>query len=154
MSERRSVRLDWFSVRIALVAATIASLSFAQNTVINYSARTDVIYGRKVGLALTLDVFTPAKANGLGVMWVGSSSGNSSRAQIDHASFTQRLEPFIASGYTVFAVMHGSAPVFQVVDFIQDIRRSVRYVRYNAKTFGVDPDRLGIVGSSSGGLIA
>jgi hypothetical protein len=32
--------------------------------------RTEVIYGRKFGTALTLDVLQPSKTNGIGVIWV------------------------------------------------------------------------------------
>src|SRR5688500_1550241 len=46
-----------------------------------YTRKEDVVYGRKFGLALTLDVFTPAKPNGRGVIlcvsggWVSSKEG-------------------------------------------------------------------------------
>jgi acetyl esterase/lipase len=113
-----------------------------------------VIYGRKFGLALTMEVFAPAKPNGLGVLWVVSSSGNSSREQTLQPSFERRITPFVQRGYTVFAVIHGSSPGFQVQDYVQDARRAVRFVRHHASQFGIDAHRLGISGSSAGGLIA
>jgi hypothetical protein len=59
----------------------------AQTGSAEYSRQSDVIYGRKFGLALTMEVFTPAKPNGLGVVWVVSSSGKSSREQTLQPSF-------------------------------------------------------------------
>jgi dipeptidyl aminopeptidase/acylaminoacyl peptidase len=32
-----------------------------------------------------------------------------------------------------------------------DLQRAVRFVRYHAKDYGIDPDRLGITGASAGG---
>ena len=36
-------------------------------------------------------------------------------------------------------------------DMINDLERAVRYVRENAKTYGINPDRLGLMGFSAGG---
>ena len=57
-------------------------------------------------------------------------------------------------GYTVFLVCHGSQPKFTVGEIVEDIHRSVRFIRAHAKDYGVDPDRLGITGVSSGGFLA
>ena len=63
----------------------------AQTGSAEYSRQSDVTYGRKFGLALTMEVFTPAKPNGLGVVWVVSSSGKSSREQTLQPSFERRI---------------------------------------------------------------
>ena len=118
------------------------------------SRQSDVIYGRKFGVGLTMEVFTPGTPNGIGVLWVVSSSGMSSREQTLQESFEQRISPLLDRGYTVFAVIHGSAPVFNVQDFVSDVRRAVRFVRERSASFGVDSRRLGLAGSSSGGLLA
>ncbi len=119
-----------------------------------FDRQPDVIYGRKFGLALTTEVFAPRKRNGFGVVWVVSSSGVSSREQTLQPSFERRVLPLLSHGYTVFAVIHGSSPAFQIQDYVQDARRAVRFVRYRASEFGIDAQRLGISGSSAGGLIA
>ena len=62
--------------------------------------------------------------------------------------------PYLRRGYTVFAVVHGSMPRFNVPDIILDVQRAVRFIRHNAAEFGVDPNRLGVLGSSSGGHLA
>src|SRR5262249_884035 len=83
----------------------------AQTGWADYSRQSDFIYGHKFGLALTMEVFTPAKPNELGVVWVVSSSGKSSREQTLQPSFGRRISPLLTHGYTVFAVIHGSSPV-------------------------------------------
>ncbi len=122
----------------------------------NVTRESDVVYGRKSGMALTLEVLrpSPSSRNGLGVLWVVSSSGVSSREQTLQDSFTRRTAPLLERGFTVFAVILGSAPVFNVEDQLGDATRAVRFVRYHAARFGIDGERLAIAGSSAGGLLA
>lgn len=39
-------------------------------------------------------------------------------------------------------------------DMICDVQRAIRYVRENAAEYGIDPDRLGVLGFSAGGHLA
>jgi acetyl esterase/lipase len=111
----------------------------------------DVIYGRKYGLALTLDVFTPKQAaNGAAVIAV-VSGGWFSAAEAIHPDF---YRPFLKRGYTVFAVVHGSNPKFTIPEAIADLHRSVRFIRHHAKDYKIDPERIGITGGSAGGHLA
>src|SRR5262249_13824598 len=113
-----------------------------------------VIYGRKDGMALTMDVFTPKKANGAGVV-LAVSSGYRSASQATMLMFANTfVRPLVERGYTVFAVVHGSQPRYQVPDIIGDMQRSVRFIRHHAKDYGIDPARLGATGWSSGGNLA
>src|SRR5690242_6967707 len=76
-------------------------------------ARQEVIYGRKYGTALTMDVFTPAKgANGAGALVVVSGGWYSGHERIDE--WSHFIDPLLAGGYTVFAVVHGSNPKFSL----------------------------------------
>jgi acetyl esterase/lipase len=140
-----------------LVACLLAWLGIgaaAQASRPKAARQSDVIYGRKFGVALTMEVFTAATRNGIGVVWVVSSSGRSSRDQTLQDSFERRIAPLLERGYTVFAVIHGSAPIFNLQDQVSDVRRAVRFVRHRAAEFGIDGQRLGISGSSAGGLLA
>ncbi len=111
----------------------------------------DVIYGRKFGTALTMDVFTPKQASKhLGIILVVSGGFVSS-----HESILPRyLSPLTNRGFTVFAVVHGSQPRYTVPEIIQDLHRAVRFIRTNAAKFEIDPDHLGITGASAGGHLA
>jgi acetyl esterase/lipase len=110
----------------------------------------DVIYGRKFGMALTLDVFQPAHPNGVGILLMISGGWFSSHDGINPHFFRALLE----RGYTVFAVVHGSQPKFTVREVEVDIHRAVRFVRHHAAEYGVDPNRLGITGGSAGGHLS
>lgn len=142
---------------ICFVSCLLSSLdnrANAQSVLANAARQSDVIYGRKYGLALTMEVFVPVRPNGLGVVWVVSSSGKSSREQTLQESFQARIAPLLDRGYTVFAAVHGSAPIFNVQEQLGDVRRAVRFVRHHASDFEIDGGRLGISGSSAGGLLA
>jgi acetyl esterase/lipase len=124
-----------------------------------YTRTEDVIYGRKFGMALTLDVFEPAKKNGCGVIFLVNGGWYSSHDPVTvpfpfpHVAPAD-YKPYLDSGYTVFAVVSSSAPKFSIPDIIEDLHRAVRFIRYNAAKYGVNPQRLGILGSSSGGHLA
>jgi len=114
----------------------------------------DIIYGRKFGTALTMDRFTPHEnARGIGIIFV-VSGGWSSR----HADITEYAVPFIdqlaARGYTVFAVVHGSRPRYSIPEIVSDLERAIRFIRFHAEEYRIDPDLIGICGASAGGQLS
>jgi len=114
----------------------------------------DVIYGRKFGMALTMDVLKPPRPNGAAVIWAVSGGFKSSYSHIAGDGFVRYMGPFLKRGYTVFAVVHGSMPKFEMREITADFHRAVRFIRHNARTFGIDPARFGISGGSAGGYLA
>lgn len=117
-----------------------------------YTRTEDVVYARKFGTALTLDVFQPTavKPNGCAIIALVSGGWKSSHEGVSPGSYA----PYLARGYTVFAVVHGSQPKFILAEIVPDIHRAVRFIRHNAARWGVNPDRLGITGSSAGGHLS
>src|SRR5256885_13245361 len=83
----------------------------------------DVIYGRKFGTALTLDVLQPEKPNGAGIIFVVSGGWFSDHKAINPGP----VKPMLDRGYTIFAVVHGSQPKFQIPEIIHDMHRAVRF---------------------------
>jgi acetyl esterase/lipase len=97
-----------------------------------------------------MDVFKPAKPNGIAVLWMVSGGWVSNHDNISPgfaAIFTKR-------GDTVFEIVHGTQPRFPVGEIVKDIQRAVRFVRFHAADYGVDPNKLGISGASSGGHLS
>lgn len=109
-----------------------------------------VKYSSRRGDNLVLDVLQPRRPNGYGVLVMVSGSWKSSREGIHPAM----VAPLLRRGYTVFAVHHGSQPEFTVMEIVEDVRRAVRFVRHHARDYGVNPDRLGVCGGSSGGHLS
>ncbi len=113
----------------------------------------DVVYGHKLGLAMTCDVFTPeTDANGAAVLFMVSGGWYSNWTPPEQ---TQHLfRPLTDKGFTVFAVRHGSSPKFSIAEAVADVRRSVRFIRLNAERFQIDPNRIGVFGMSAGGHLS
>lgn len=128
--------------------------NFNMQSEINAYPQEEFIYGRKDGMGLTLICIKPKlpKTNGKGIIYVISGSWVSSYNGIEMQ--TEAAEQYLAKGYTVFAVMHGSQPRYAIPDALNDIKRAVRYIRYNAGLFGIDPNHIGITGSSAGGHLS
>jgi acetyl esterase/lipase len=123
-----------------------------------HSRQQDVVYGRKFGVALTMDVFTPTgdakpQAAGPAAVLVVSGGWVSAHEFIDFAG-PGFIHELLGRGYTVFAVVHGCQPKFTIPEIVQDMNRSVRFIRHNAKTYNIDPDRIGIYGASAGGHLS
>ena len=109
----------------------------------------DVVYGHKDGMALTIDILQPAKQNGAAVLWIQSGGWYSGWTEPEN--FLRVGKQYLDQEYTLIIVRHGSAPRFQVPDAVADVRRAVRFVHWKAKDYGIDPDRLGVIGGSAGG---
>ncbi len=120
-----------------------------------YSHKRDVVYGRKFGTALTMDIFEPrTEANGATVLWVVSGGWYSSHDAINLDNPICPVKPLLARGYRVCAVVHGSNPLFTIEDAIDDIQRAVRYVRHTGGKNGQTTMPLGIIGGSAGGHLS
>jgi acetyl esterase/lipase len=143
---RASVRI---LLGLVIVAGWVAAARAADEP--TFTRKEDVIYGHKYGTALTMDVFTPKQgANGAAVIFAVSGGFFSSRQMISLGFCTE----FLKRGYTVFAVMHGSQPKYTIPEIIEDMNRAVRFIRYHAADYGIDPNRIGITGASAGGHLS
>lgn len=136
---------------LALIGLSLGFGSLAAATsAANFTRTEDVVYGRKFGTALTLDVFRPEKPNGAAALFMVSGGFNSNHSGVNAKNY----ELLLAGGYTVFAVVHGSQPKFHVVEILQDIHRAVRFIRHHATRFGIDPLKLEVTGTNSGGHLS
>ena len=114
----------------------------------------DVVYGHKDSLALTFDVHRPAQPNGAGVIAI-VSGGYQSSVEMSRLIVDGYLAPLLnGKGFTVFAMRHGSSPRYPLSAIVSDVRRAVRFIRQHSGEYGVDPNRIGVYGGSSGGHLA
>lgn len=115
----------------------------------------NVVYGMVSGAALLLDVHRPARPNGFGVVFISGSGWQASTEYGATPLKEQQIDlwgpPLLAVGYTVFAINHRAAPRFHYPAAIDDVQRAIRFIRFHAGDYGIDPAHLGGVGGSSGG---
>lgn len=114
--------------------------------------RKELVYGRKDGLALMMVMQVPKQANGKAIISLVNGNWRSSYDMLSRYEEKDRI--YLNSGYTVFEVMTSSQPRYTIPDEVEDAKRAVRFVRYNAKEFGIDPEKIGITGLSSGGHLS
>jgi acetyl esterase/lipase len=137
------------SLLVALVVGGLAGQALAAEVQIV----PDVVYGHKDGMALTFDVLKPVSgADGAAVIYMVSGGWVSSWTPPEQS--VTRFQPLLDKGFTVFVVRHGSSPKYLIPDIVADVRRAVRYIRYNAATWGIDADRMGVHGGSAGGHLS
>jgi acetyl esterase/lipase len=140
-------------LRIVLIALALTTPALAAEPDPQFTRQELVVYGEKLGMALTMDVITPrANANGRGIIFVMSGGWYSDRSM----GKTLLLVPreFVKRGYTIFQVYHGTQPKFAIPEIVQDIHRAVRYIRYHAADYKIDPQKIGIYGGSAGGHLS
>lgn len=156
-SFRRELALSVLGLGCLLFSGT--SHAGIESLIVPYTAIEDVVYGQKEGMGLTLDVLQPDQhRNGQGIVLISSGSWKSSKSNVPEEVAEFRRDHWgmglLQGGFTVFVVRHGSGPRFRVPEMIEDIRRSVRFVRLKAAEYAIDPDRIGITSGSSGGHLA
>jgi acetyl esterase/lipase len=129
-------------------------LLFFLATLASAQVRTkDVIYMKAGGTAFTMDVFKPAKPNKAAVVFVVSGGWISDHSMLE--SFEPDLEKVFAdNGFTVFEVVHGAQPRFKVAEIVEQVRTAVRFVRAHAADYGIDTNRVGVSGISTGGHLS
>lgn len=116
------------------------------------SMRRDITYCSAEGVDLKLDVYLPTRTEVKpapavvyvhGGSWVGGSK--------DSAEVRTLVPPLAARGYVVAAINYRLAPRYKFPAQIEDVKCAVRYLRANAASYNLDPERIGAWGSSAGG---
>jgi len=121
------------------------------------------VYGFVAGLNLLMDVYQPENSNHLGIVYIAGSGWGSPAIWNDiplkdayYDSTYAGLWPqgLLKKGYTVFMINHSFAPRFHFPDILFDCQRAVRYVRYHAKKYDIYPDKIGVMGHSTGAYLS
>ncbi len=139
-----------FAFAVIMFASVLMS---TRTSSANVKITPDVVYGHKFGMALTFDVYQPQKeSNGAGILFMVSGGWYS--RWTDPKNMLDWFKPLLDEGFTVFSVRHGSSPKFVIPEAVEDVRRSVRFIRLHAKDYGVRPNHLGVWGGSAGGHLS
>jgi alpha-L-fucosidase 2 len=144
-----------FSLRqsaLALAALCIAPM-ILQAAGTRVPTEDGVVFGVADGQTLTMDYYAP-KGGGIHPIVIlihgGGYHGGNSKGESE-AYVADFLAP---AGYAVFSVNYRVAPKYPYPYMVYDVQRAVRFVRYNAKKWNADPNRIALVGGSAGGFLS
>lgn len=125
----------------------------------------NVVYGMVSGASLTMDIYKPEHSNKIGIIIIpGTAYGYAYSTDYSQSSITENFANdslyfgkyalmLVEKGYTIFVINHRLAPAFCYTDIFADCQRAVRFIRFNAKIFDIDPDNIGAFGYSSGATL-
>lgn len=107
----------------------------------------DVVYARAGSKDLTLDIYRPdnSPAKMPVIVWIhggGWQSGSKDRCP---------PAPLAREGYAVVSINYRLSHEAQFPAQIFDCKAAIRFLRANAGKYNIDPDRIGVWGSSAGG---
>ena len=141
------------STRLALAALVLtaapASAQFATPTHPNLVFATVPVTGGGT-LDLRLDLYLPDGASGPlpTVVWIHGGGWQMG------SKFPTRAAPLVNDGYAVASIEYRLTDEAIWPAQIHDCKAAIRWLRANAPTYGLDPDRFGVAGSSAGGHLA
>jgi acetyl esterase/lipase len=143
----------WFRfVGLILFTLPCAAQITAQTTEPQFTVVSDVQYCTGGGRPLLMDVFIPKHRNGTptpAVLWIHGGgwerrdkNGNSGAQFLANGGFVTASLSYRLSGDSPFPAA------------IEDCKCAIRFLRASAPKYGIDPDRIGVAGSSAGGHLA
>ncbi len=112
----------------------------------------DVTYGQAGGTDLKLDLYYPKadskKPRAIAVYvhgggWTGGDKAGGAGALA--------IPELLKRGYLVASINYRLAPQFKFPAQIEDCKCAIRFLRASAKKYDLDPNRIGVFGSSAGG---
>jgi acetyl esterase/lipase len=102
----------------------------------------------------TLTIFLPDKDKAVGSAVLICPGGGYQHVTMDYegCEVAQWLNSLGIAGFVLNYRHNGVGYHYPAP--LQDAQRAIRTIRYNAKDWGIDPDRIGILGFSAGGHLA
>jgi pectinesterase len=115
------------------------------------AAREDVVYARPGGRELALDIYRPARPGALPAVLVVHGGGWESGSRQMERPFAKALA---ARGFVAVPVTYSLGEHSRWPQPLHDLKSAVRWLRNHAADYGINPDRIGVVGGSAGGHLA
>lgn len=111
------------------------------------------MYGVADGQQLTMDYYAP-KGGGIHPIAIVIHGGGYRRGNSKSGSEAYCADFLAPAGYAVFSINYSLAPKYPYPYMVYDVERSVRFLRYNAKKWNADPNKIALVGGSAGGFLS
>jgi len=139
-------------VKAALLAGKVKLVNLLQVAPDSVKVEKDIVYGDAGDRPLLLDLYSPQNVDGPvpGLIFIhggGWKHGSKDDYRVYGLTFAQK-------GYVVASVQYRLSGEAQYPAAIHDVKAAVRWMRANADSIGVDPQRIGVAGGSAGGHLA
>ena len=110
------------------------------------------------GVELKLDIFypqiSPAQKYPLVVYIHGGELLFGSKEAVAGPTAPINGLAYTARGYAFASINYRLGPDFRLPSMIEDVKCAIRHLRSRATSYNINPDRIGVIGSSSGGYLA
>ena len=141
------MKRNWIPLLLGLFSASWLIAAEPDRTV-----QRDIPFTTLGDVTLTLDLHLPkeGKRPHPAVVWVhggGFVSG-------DKQGYAQPImDPLFTAGFAMVSVNYRLAPKYPFPACVDDVETAIAFIKSRAKEWGIDPDRLVLMGDSAGGLI-
>jgi len=115
-------------------------------------AEKDVVFGKGGDMELKLDIYKPPAGKEKRMATIHFHGGGFAGGNKE--SLAERIKPYAALGYVAIAAQYRLSGQAGYPALVHDAKAAIRWVRANAKTLGIEPQRIGVVGYSAGGYHA
>jgi acetyl esterase/lipase len=135
-----------------LLTFAISPLAINGAEPVEVEIQKNVIYGTDAGEDLLLDLAIPKGLDHAvpGIVWIhgGAWQGGSKN------EFESLIRDSARAGYVAISISYRLAPKHIFPAQVEDSKCAVRWFRANAERLHLDPNRIGVVGSSAGAHLA
>lgn len=111
----------------------------------------DITYGSAGGVALKLDIYYPRAVSGAVPAVVYVHGGGWTQGDKSGGAGAIEIPELVARGFLVASVDYRLAPRYKFPAQIEDVKCAVRFLRTNASSYGINPEKFGAWGGSAGG---
>jgi acetyl esterase/lipase len=148
-------RRSFVGATLVGAAAPVLGAGSAQNQKTGQggvSVEKDVVFGKGGDTDLKLDIYRPPAGTEKRMATIHFHGGGFARGSKD--ALSERLRPYAQLGYVAIAAQYRLSGQAGFPALVHDAKAAIRWVRTNAKTLGIEPQRIGVVGYSAGGYHA
>jgi acetyl esterase/lipase len=118
------------------------------------SVRRNVTYCTAGGVDLKMDVYSPRDPVLATPLVIFIHGGGWSEGDKAGGAYLYDAPALLDAGFTVASLNYRMAPGHPFPAMIEDVKCAVRAFRANAGEYGIDPNRIGVWGTSAGGHLA
>jgi len=106
------------------------------------------------GVKLTMDLYRPKRAGAPAPLIVHIHGGGWTGGDKSDGVGLIFKEELTRRGYVYASINYRLAPKYTFPAPIEDVKCAIRHLRANAEKYGIDPQRIGVIGGSAGGHLA